>query len=236
MAFIEDFRKEDIAPAFKLADLALMYKTRLEQLGVDVGGRIHTSRLKDRLLSVLPDLQVHSQQESQGKCIILTFDEDVGSALTKACNNDDDGLHLARAAQIVRKEMFEKKYLFDGSFKPSCETDLIPSSLIALVRMILDGPNIKRQSEVADATTRASLSISQLLMFNSMKSGRSVNSSHDHHNRDRETPLTLYVAMKVHAATRSRTLVGALFNLGMCISYDRLLQLTSAMVYATVSL
>ena len=205
MAFIEDFRKEDIAPAFKLADLALMYKTRLEQLGVDVGGRIHTS-------------------------------EDVGSALTKACNNDDDGLHLARAAQIVRKEMFEKKYLFDGSFKPSCETDLIPLSLIALVRMILDGPNIKRQSEVADATTRTSLSISQLLMFNSVKYGRSVNSSCGRHSRDRETPLTLYVAMKVHAANRSRTLVDALFNLGMCISYDRLLQLTSAMVYATVSL
>ena len=227
VAFMEDFRKEDIAPVFKLADLALMYKMRLEQLGVDVGGRIHTSRLKERLLAALPDLQAHSQQESQGKCIILTFDEDVGSALTKACNNDDDGLHLARAAQIVRKDMFERKYSFDGSFKPSCETDLIPSSLMALVKMILDGPSIKQQSEVAATNTRASLSISQLLMFNSVKYGRSVNSSHDRHSRDRETPLTLYVAMKVHAVTRSRTLVDALFNLGMCVSYDRLLQLTN---------
>jgi len=33
--------------------------------------------------------------------------------------------------------------------------------------------------------------------------------------------------MKVHAAPRSRTLVNALFNLGICISYDRLLQLTT---------
>lgn len=32
--------------------------------------------------------------------------------------------------------------------------------------------------------------------------------------------------MKMHAATRSRTLVDALFNLGMCISHDHLLQLT----------
>jgi len=112
VAFMEDLRKEDIAPVFKLTDLALMYKTRLEQLGIDVGGRIHTSRLKERLLSVLLDLQAHSQQESKGKCIVLTFNEDVGPALTKACNDDDDGLHLAWAAQIVRKEMFEKKYLF----------------------------------------------------------------------------------------------------------------------------
>ena len=57
-----------------------MYKIRLEQLGADIVGRIHTSRLKERLLSVLPDLQAHSQ----GKCIILTFDEDIGSALRKA--------------------------------------------------------------------------------------------------------------------------------------------------------
>jgi len=94
---------------------------------------------------------------------------------------------------------------------------------MALVRMILDGPNIKHQSEVAVAITRALLSISQLLMFNSVKYGRGVNSSHDRHNCDCETPLTLYVAIKVHAVTRSRTLVDALFNLGMFVSYDHLL-------------
>ena len=94
VAFMEDLRKEDIAPVFKLTDLAFMYKTQLEQLGADVEGQIHTSRLKETLLSVLPDLQAHSQ----GKCIILTFDEDIGSALQKACNIDDDAMHLAHAA------------------------------------------------------------------------------------------------------------------------------------------
>ena len=40
-----------------------------------------------------------SSTHSQGKCIILTFDEDIGSALRKACNIDDDAMHLACAAQ-----------------------------------------------------------------------------------------------------------------------------------------
>ena len=181
-----------------------------------VEGQINTSRLKERLLSVLPDLQTHSQ----GKCIILTFDEDIGSALWKAFNIDDDAMHLARAAQIVRKEMLQN--LFDGSFKPSCEQDVIPPSLMALVRMILDGPNIKHQSEVAATTTRAALSISQLLMFNSVKYGQGVDSSHDCHNRDCEITLTLYIALKIHAVTQKRTLVDALFNLGGCVSYSRL--------------
>ena len=179
-----------------------MYKTRLEQLGPDVEGQIHISRLKERLLSVLPDLQAYSQ----GKCIILTFDEDIGSALWKACNIDDDAMHLACTVQILRKEMFERN-LFDGSFKPSCEQDVIPPSLMPLVRMILDGPNIKHHSEVAATTTRAALSISQLLMFNSVKYGRGLDSYHDHHNRDRETTLTLYVALKIHAVTRKKHLL-----------------------------
>ena len=73
-----------------------------KQLGADVEGRIHISRLKERLLSVLPDLQACSQ----GKCIILTSDKDTGSALRKAWNNDDNNyaIHLAHTAQMVRKE------------------------------------------------------------------------------------------------------------------------------------
>ena len=222
VAFMEDLQKEDIAPVFKLTDLTQMYKNRLEQLGVVVDGRIHSSRLKDRLLSALPDLQAHLQ----GNSVILSFNEDFIVALTKACDFDDDAMHLVRAAQIVRKEVFEKKNLFDGSFKHSTEQEAVAPSLMALVRMILDGPSIKHQSDTGMSTSRAALSISQILMFNSVKYCRgadSVNHSRERHNRDRETPLALYVAFKLHVATRKRSLIDALFNLGN----DRLLQLTS---------
>ena len=70
-------------------------------------------------------------------------------------------MHLARAAQVVRKEMFEKKFSFDGSFNQSSQKNAVPQSLLALVNMILDGPNIKHQTQLTNTT--ASLSISQLL-------------------------------------------------------------------------
>ena len=57
--------------------------------------------------------------------------------------------------------------------------------------------------------------------------GPGVDSSHDCHNCERETPLTLYVALKIHAVTQKRMLVDAPFNLGMCVSYSHFLQLTS---------
>lgn len=225
VVFMEDMcSDEDSAPIFKLTDLAKLYKVRLEQLGVTVDNRIHTTRLKNRLLSEFPDLRAHSK----GRDILLTFVKDIGPALKKACDHDSDAMHLVRAAQLVRREMFETRFSFDGSFQPDCQKDAVPPSLLALVNMILDGANIKHQSElVQTSTTTAALAISQLLTFNSVKHGREDSSGCVRHNRSRETPLPLYLSMKIHAATRSRGLVDTLHSLGMCVSYDRLLQLTS---------
>lgn len=99
---------------------------------------------------------------------------------------------------------------------------------VALVNMILDGSNIKHQTELAETTTTsAALAISQLFVFNSVKHARKESTGSVRHNHSRETPLPLYLSMKIHAATRSRGLVDTLHSLGMCVSYDRLLQLSS---------
>ena len=132
---------------------------------------------------MFPNLRAHSQ----GKGIVLTFDDDVGGALKKACDYDNDAMHLAHAAEVVRKEIFEMKYSFNGSFKETSEQDAVPPSVMALVSMILDGPSIKCQSEIVSASTRAALSISQFLMFNNVKKGRNTHFSR--HKHDREIPL-----------------------------------------------
>jgi len=225
VAFIEDAKDDDCAPVFKLADLGNLYKTRLEQLDAKVGHRVHTTRLKARLLSVFPGLQAHSQ----GRDTLLTFKDDIGCALKKACDYDSDAIHLARAAQVVRREMFCTKFTFDGSFHQGCQKESVSPSLLALVNMILDGANIKHQTHLVEGTTTpAAITISQLLVFNSVKHARTAKSSSTvRHSRDRETPLTLYLALKVHAVTRKKELIDTLFHLGMCVSYDRLLQVSS---------
>ena len=228
MTYLEEAHSEEgIAPVFKLVDLAKLYQSRLEQLGVrDAGERVHTTRLKNRLLAALPDLSAHSE----GRNVLLTFDEDIGPALKKALNHDSDAVLLAKAAQFVRKAIFSQPYTFNGSFQKS-QQEVVPSSLLALVSMILNGPNILQQAEMSAKATTAALTVSQVIIFNSVKHSRSDTSSTTNvrHNRDRETPLTIYLAMKCHSFNRSRTLVETLFNLGLCISYDRLLQITADM-------
>jgi len=121
------------------------------------------------------DLQAHPQSNST----VLSFDEDFSATLRKACDFDDDAMYLLCAAQIVWKEIFEKKYLFFQELNwTRCYC-----SLIALVRMILDLPSIKHQSETVVTILKAALSISQLLLFNSVKYRQGADPVHPSHER-----------------------------------------------------
>ena len=73
--------------------------------------------------------------------MLLIFDKDIGDAIWKACerdNFDNDALHLARAAQVVRRDMFDGKFTFNGSFKQGCQEAAVPQSLQPLINMILE--------------------------------------------------------------------------------------------------
>uniref|UniRef100_UPI00358E6AEF uncharacterized protein n=1 Tax=Myxine glutinosa TaxID=7769 RepID=UPI00358E6AEF len=186
VALMEDMNSdEESAPVFKLIDIAQLYKVRLEQLGLTVEKLIHTTRLKNRLLSVLPDLRAHSQ----GRDTLLSFEKDIGPALMMTCyhdTHDSDAMHLMRAAQVVRKEIFDSSFSFDGSFQANCKQEAVPPSLLALVNMILDGANIKHQTQlVHTTTTKPALAISQLMVYNSVKHARNV----DVHGTCTETAL-----------------------------------------------
>ena len=73
--------------------------------------------------------------------------------------HDSDAMQFARAAQVVRKEMFDRKFHFDGSFKPGCQQDSVPQSLLVLLNMIMKGPNIEHQTQIGTGTTTACSSL-----------------------------------------------------------------------------
>ena len=65
---------------------------------------------KIRLLSAFPDLRACLQ----GRNVMLTFDDDISTALRKACDHDSDQdpMHLVCSAKVVHKEMFESIFTF----------------------------------------------------------------------------------------------------------------------------
>ena len=148
--------------------------------------------------------------------------------MRKACeyDADADAIHLALASNIVRREILNKKTCFTGVFDSQCQTSSVPNSLVALVSMILYGPNIKTQSSHL-STPQAALTLSQLLMFNSFARCRAESCHSLRHNQERETPFPLYLGVLIHSKTRKRELVDAQFELGLCISYDRVMNIST---------
>ena len=133
--FFEDRDASQAVPTLRLADLAKMYKAKLAELGVNAS-RVNTTRLKDRILSTLP----HVSAQTQGRDILI-LDQDVGEAIKLANDQDTDAeaMHLARAAKIVRKDIFKQNQSFQGTFQNDYQESSVPPSLKALVNFILKG-------------------------------------------------------------------------------------------------
>ncbi len=111
-----------------------------------------------------PELQAFRD----GRDVLLVPNEEIGTNLHQACENDveNDAFILAQAAQIVRREMMTTTNQFNGSFPADCQIADLPQSLQTLVAMISDGANISEQS--LSKPSPAHLSICQLIVFNSL--------------------------------------------------------------------
>ncbi len=103
----------------------------------------------------------------------------------------------------------------------------MPATLKTIVSIVLNGPDLRDQNLI---DSQANLTISQAILFNFKK--RASFPSRSRHSMDREPPLPLYIGIKIHTETRSKKLIPELHDLGLSISYDRVLQLESQLTTA----
>ena len=178
---------KDVVPIFKMADLLQLYTDRLIELGVDITGRIHSTDLKNRILANMPGLNSYKQ----GRDVMLSFDDDAGHALRDACldDADDETICLAKVADIIRRDMFGMHTGFDGAFPRGCQEDDVPKSLVALVSLIMDGINTNERE--TDDVKQATLSLAQLLQYNSCVRRR-LGSTGSNHSKDRDSTARIY--------------------------------------------
>ena len=126
--------------------------------------------------------------------VILTFDADMGNTVREACRIDDinDGMCLARASTILRKEMFNDFLSFNGSFSGDfVAKNSVPLLLLNFITMVLERNQIDCANDVmSNDSNVAALSISQLIRFNSVKRARTDRAANVRHSMLRECPLT----------------------------------------------
>ena len=127
------------------------------------------------------------------------------------CREDDD-MHLLKAREILRQDLFGSNNLFNGRFDYSSQESSVPKSLFVLLRMIVEGININ--SEPSYAANHAALSLAQLIEFNSVKRKGRETAICRRHTLSRETPLLVYLGLMFHSKIRMK--------LGLSITYNRI--------------
>ena len=134
----------------------------------------------------------------------------------------DDIVTLAKAAYIIRKDGFSYAgFTYSGQFPEGCQENSVPLSLKSLISMVLNGTNLKNQET---RESQACLTVCQTILYN-MKKKVATTEVQTRHNVAREPPLPLYIGIKVHSHTRSKKLLQLLYSLGLCSSYERIMQL-----------
>jgi hypothetical protein len=215
---------EDIMPVFKLREIKTLVSNRLAEYNASQESieRIHSTRLKEDILKELPDLS----EARHGRDVLLTAENDVGAAIFDACtlSGHNDGACLAKAARIVRKQLFADSPQPVGILENFGDNSAVPSSLFCLISMILGHSDIGLEDEEHKKKSKAAVAISQLIRFNTVKKPRKCNNStpdNTRHLRKYETSFPLYTGLMLHSKTRKKGIVSALAGYGMSVSYDR---------------
>ena len=99
---------------FKMADLAALYKKRFEDLGGVLPERVHSTRLKLRLLAHIDGLT----ESKRGKTTYLAFDDDLCDVFKTIYEKDfdEDAFVLSRAAILCKSLLERESKEFDGKF------------------------------------------------------------------------------------------------------------------------
>ena len=116
------------------------------------------------------------------------------------------------------------KSSFQGMFSTDCQQNSVPIRLLSLRSMPIDsfGPQEKGFSQSA-------LTVSHLVMHEYRKKINTDSSTTQRHLKSSETPLPIYVGLKLCTTVRSKTLINRLFHLGICVSYKRFLDICNLM-------
>ena len=128
---------------------------------------------------------------------------------------------LSQIVAPIRDKMAKVENEFSYSFPAECQEKSVPIQLQTLCSLLIDGSDPQ-----VVGFSQASLSVAQLIMYQYRKTIPSKELSvNRRHCKERETPVAIYTGLKLYSCLRAKTVIQKLFFLGICISYERCLEI-----------
>ena len=177
------------------------------------------TRLKETILEKFPTLE--AKTGSKKRVFIMCSNVTRKITSEAAMTQDEEMGTLFKAASVLRKAVkeFPASFKFDGHFPRDCEESCVPPHLKYFFRQLLTGP----KSTSDDEKSRKSLTLCQLTV---------QNMSFFPDNFNCESPLALYLGLKVHSETRNKKLVQILNKLALSVSYGKVLTIEHNFAHA----
>ena len=208
MNFVEEglqVNSGEASPFLKLSEIRQYYCGCLTRMNAP-STTANATRLKEKLLKLNSSLQTS-----------VHYKDDLAAALQFSKENfESNASHMTRRAKLIHNEILSTHQTFDGHFKKDCQVDSVSPILLSFLDMVM-GNSFERNC----ISNIPALSIAQLIHFNTARKRSS--SDQIRHTASAETPLPIYVALLIHAHTCSRYLIDKLYELGLSISYSRML-------------
>ena len=215
---------EDGTYSFKLNELHAIYTKRLQQLGIN--SIVNKTFLKDKIIEHFKDFGLKDVYR-HGKPTILIFPEGVKDLMedNKLLRDyENEAFLFAKVAKICREEIFSSKnhniFLNDASDSVPIREPLSPS-LSLLISMLLYGPSVRN----SETPTMPVMCITKQIYFGSKKKTPLKAKTVTRHRVEYEPDISTYLGLKIHATTRSKSLVNILASFGISITYARVLEL-----------
>ena len=171
----------------------------------------HVSRFSDSLNTATPGSET---RKIKGK-LYLIFSEDIDHHLSEEVLEPSDFIKsMCKVVLPLRKVMQNFRSNCSGKFDDKCQYDSVPVKLRTFISMLIDGPDITTE------ISQSALTCSQLIVKNvTPPRNKSIDKSKTtpvtkYHGTERETPVAIYVALRIFASARSETIIERLFAFG----------------------
>ena len=219
VSYVLEQEAVDPGSTFVVKELNELYVENLKSFCIEE--KTQTTRFTERLLSAVPNLVARIVSNST----IVLFDEKVQELITDCVQSPDEVYAaLRKVVHPIRSDILKQENEFTGSFSNCCQAQSVPKTLLALTSALIDG-----EMTSCNQPSQESLSVSQIIVTHTRqptkRKAKLKKPSRRRHNQKQETPLLQYVGLKIFYTSRSRQLIDDMYQVGLSVSYDRVLEL-----------
>ena len=178
--------------------------------------------MSDEIIASIPGL---TKTKHEGTNLVsLIIDTAFGKAIFDECYTSvqDTQYHIYRITQTIRKEMFNSRGVFDGDVSIKRQQESVPSLLIQLLSVILEGE--KADIDSSPGLEKIVTNGAQIIRYHAVKKRRAVKTF----RASCAPPLLIATGLRAYSDNKSKKLVDDLASEGLSISYKRVKSIRKA--------